>query len=82
MIAQEVNSGTSLELPICYWSPINGCSTNSNSEHTFSADLFSLDGVLECGVDDVFGGDDLPLWDDLLHLSQEGDHHRVRFHFL
>lgn len=44
--------------------------------------LFTLDGVLECGVDDIFGRDDLPFWDYLLHLSQEGDHKRVRFHLL
>lgn len=46
-------------------------------------DLFTLDGVLEGGVDDVLlGGDDLPLGDHVLHLRQQRDHHRVRLHLL
>ena len=46
------------------------------------SDLFALDRVLECGVNDIFGRDDLPFGDDVLHLGQEGDHNRVRFHLL
>lgn len=44
--------------------------------------LFALDGVFEGRVDDVLGGDDLPLGDDLLHLRQERHHQRMRLHLL
>lgn len=46
------------------------------------SDLFALEGVLERGVDDIFGWDNLPFWDDILHPNQEGDHDRVRFDLL
>lgn len=47
-----------------------------------NTDLLSLDWVLECVVNDVCRGYNLPRWDPSRHLGKDGGHDGRRLHFL